>query len=47
MDLTRQAEQNAPPVEPLKFERLPAGEQRRRSQAFYEAMRFPSSASLA
>lgn len=39
MDLTRQAEQNAPPVEPLKFERLPADELRRRSQAFYEAMR--------
>ena len=33
------AEQNAPPVEPLNFERLPADEQLRRSQAFYEAMR--------
>ena len=33
------AKQNAPPVEPLNFERLPADEQRRRSRAFYEAMR--------
>lgn len=32
-------EQNAARVEPLKFERLPADEQLRRSQAFYEAMR--------
>lgn len=32
-------EQNAPPVEPLDFERLPADEQLRRSRAFYEAMR--------
>lgn len=39
MDLPEKAEQNAPPVEPLNFERLPADEQRRRSQAFYEAMR--------
>lgn len=39
MDLTRQAERNAPPVELLKFERLPGDEQLRRSQAFYEAMR--------
>ncbi|HET6176660.1 MAG TPA: nitroreductase family protein [Candidatus Sulfotelmatobacter sp.] len=39
MDLTKQAERNAPPVEPLNFERLAAHEQLRRSQAFYEAMR--------
>jgi nitroreductase len=39
MDLPDMAEQKAPRVEPLKFERLPADEQLRRSQAFYEAMR--------
>jgi hypothetical protein len=39
MDLSKMAEPNDPPVEPLNFERLPLDEQCRRSRVFYEAMR--------